>query len=251
MLEFSDLTHHTINSIVASCISVRKLHSRLSGLWAYRPTHKPVPLLLNQLDEIKRAENVDEVFSILSSYYSFFNYVIIEKLIDWFGTTEDKKLLETYTENFKKFCKRRTFECPPNKFGHINKGKTNLIMKVEESWDPKEGCPLENVLHLRNSLADILEVELETLLLCQIQKGCVELLFQVPSFVEEDIFPLSMEQERSLTFVGVIRLTCGSYRFPKLLEVCLHKIQKIFVISLLVIFFRHWCHKRLHRLKLK
>ena len=229
MLEFGDLKHHTINSIVSSGVSVKELHTSLSSLGAYRPVHNQVPLLRNQMDEIERAEDVRSVFCILDKYYSFFNYGILEKLIGWFGTPEDKERLQTYTENFKRFCKRRTFECPPDVFGHtVDKGKTNLVVKYEESWDPTEGCSLENVLRLRNYLADILEVKPETLYLCRVDEGCIELLFQVPSFVEEDIFPLSMEQERSLTAVGVTRLTCGSYRFPQPPEVCLHvhKVQK-------------------------
>ena len=224
-LKFGDLIHHTINSIVSS-VSVKELRTRLSILGAYRPTHKPVPLLRDQLDAIERAEDILSVFCILDKYYSFFNYSIIEQLIRWFGTPEDKKRLETYTENFKRFCKRRTFECPPDIFGHtVDKGKTNLVVKVGESWDPREGCSLENVLHFCNSLANILEVEPETLYLCQINEGCVELLFQVPSFVEEDIFPLSIKQERSLISVGVTRLTCGSYMFLQPAEVGLPKVH--------------------------
>ena len=234
MSKFGDLIHHTVNSIVSS-VSVKELRIRLSSLGAYRPTRDPVPLLRNQMDEIERAEDVLSVFCILDKYYSFFNYGIIEKLIGWFGTPEDKERLETYTENFKRFCKRRTFECPPDIFGHtVDKGKTNLVMKVEESWDPTEGCSLENVLRLCNSLADILEVEPETLYLCRIDKGCVELLFQVPSFVEVDILPLSMKQKRSLTAVGVTGLTCGSYKWRLFQspEVRLHMVLNyiVFVI---------------------
>ena len=229
MSMFGDLIHHTVNSIV-SRVTVKELRIRLKCLEAYRPTRSPVPLLRDQMDEIERAEDVLSVFCILDKYYSFFNYGIIEKLISWFGTPEDKERLETYTESFKTFCKRRTFECPPDIFGHtIDKGKTDLVVKVEESWDPtpREGCSLENLRRLCNSLADILEVEPETLYLRQINKGCVELLFQVPSFVEEDIFPLSLEQERALTAVGVTRLTCGSYRFPQSPEVGLHYMYTV------------------------
>ena len=227
MDEFNDLTHYTIKSIVSSCVSVKEIHTRLSGLGAYKPIHKKDPLLRDKLDEIERAENVENVFNILHNYYSLFNYHIIEKLIDWFGTPEDKKRLQTYTEHFETFCKRMTFECPPDIFGRVMKGKTDIVVKVEESWGPAKGCPLETVLRLRNCLGDILGVEPSTLYLCRIDEGCVELLFQVPSFVGEDIFPLSIEQERSLTSVGVIRLTCGSYIFPQHHEECLHKVPMI------------------------
>ena len=230
--EFSDLIHYTITSI-ASQVSVLKLRTRLSSLGSYRPTRDPVPLLRNHLDEIRRTEDVEEVFCILDDYYSFFNYGVIEKVIGWFGTPEDKERLDAYTEHFTRFCKRRTFECPSDIFAHpVDKGKTNLVVKVEESWDPTEGCSLENVLRLHNSVAEILEVESETLHLCRIDKGCVELLFQVPSFVEEDIFPLSTEQERSLASIGVSRLTCGRYSYPHSQEVCL-VVQFQFVLSVI------------------
>ena len=114
------------------------------------------------------------------------------------------------------------FECPADMFAPVDKGDTVLVVKFEESWDPTEGCSLENVLHFSNTLAEILEVEPVTLHLRQIDQGCVQLQFQIPSFVEEDIFPLSVEQERSLPFVGVTRLTCGSYRFPQPPEVRWH-----------------------------
>ena len=54
--------------------------------------------------------------------------------------------------------------------------------------------------------------------LCRIEKGCIQLIFQVPSFVQQKIFPLSREQEKALEAEGVIKLTCGKYQFPALTE---------------------------------
>ena len=247
MHEFSDLIHYTIKSIVSSGVSVGELHTRLSTLEAYTPTHKQVPLLRDQLDDIERAETIDRVFSILQKYYSFFNYGIIEEVISWFGTPEDKERLETYAKKFKEFCKRRTFECPPDISRPAEKGQTNLVLKVEENWGPKIECQapvteclLDSVLLLHISLSDILGIMPWTLNLRRIDKGCMELLFQVPSFIEEDIFPLSMEQEKSLSAVGVTRLTCGSYSFPQPQEVHLHKVENYFCdFSYLKFCFRH------------
>ena len=47
------------------------------------------------------------------------------------------------------------------------------------------------------------------------EKSCFQFTFQVPSFVQQDIFPLSREQERALASKGITRLTCGEYQFPK------------------------------------
>ena len=39
------------------------------------------------------------------------------------------------------------------------------------------------------------------------------MMFQVPSFVQQEIFPLSEKQEKALKAVDVIKLTCGKYQF--------------------------------------
>ena len=41
-----------------------------------------------------------------------------------------------------------------------------------------------------------------------------QLTFQVPSFVQQEILPLSREREMALEEEGVIQLTCGEYKFP-------------------------------------
>ena len=38
-------------------------------------------------------------------------------------------------------------------------------------------------------------------------------MFQVPSFVQHSLFPLSSEQEMALVAEKVIKLTCGNYEF--------------------------------------
>ena len=47
--------------------------------------------------------------------------------------------------------------------------------------------------------------------LCRVVKGCFQLTFQVLSFVQQDIFPLSTEQEMFLETKCVIELMCGEY----------------------------------------
>ena len=42
------------------------------------------------------------------------------------------------------------------------------------------------------------------MLLCRVVEGCIQFTFQVPSFVQQKIFPLSKEQEKALAAMGVI-----------------------------------------------
>ena len=217
--KFSDVIHHTIISLNANPnISVKILSSRLASLDAYKPIRAQKPLLRDDLEKIGSCKTIDEVFFILRKYYSFFNYGIVQKIITWFGTPADVERLQEYTTKFNQFCERRIFECPPDIFGHLHEGKNVLVIKTEASWDPREETQektLEQVLELKISFAEILGVEPETLYLCRIDKGCMQLLFRVPSFIEEDVFPLSVEQESSLVSVGLAKLTCGEYTFSQ------------------------------------
>ena len=50
--------------------------------------------------------------------------------------------------------------------------------------------------------------------LCRVVKGCFQLTFQVSSFfLQQELFPLSTEQEMFLETECVIELTCGEYQF--------------------------------------
>ena len=49
--------------------------------------------------------------------------------------------------------------------------------------------------------------------LCRVEKGCIQLIFQVPSIVQQQISPLSRKQEEILNAEGVIKLTCADYHF--------------------------------------
>ena len=77
-----------------------------------------------------------------------------------------------------------------------------------------EDCIFSQTWGFRHKLSEILRVSSQSILrLCRVEKGCFQLTFQVPSFLQQEIFPLSREQERALEAVGIIRLTCGEYQF--------------------------------------
>ena len=69
-------------------------------------------------------------------------------------------------------------------------------------------------MHIPTLLSETLHVSSKgVMLLCQVDEGCIQLTFQLPSFVQQNIFPLFKEQEKSLAAMGVMKLTCGKYQF--------------------------------------
>ena len=85
-------------------------------------------------------------------------------------------------------------------------------MKVDSQY---EKYTVEEIEGFRQELSEILHLSSRGILrLCRVDKGCFQLMFQVPSFVQHEIFPLSCEQKRSLEAMGVMKLTSGEYQFP-------------------------------------
>ena len=214
IFRFCELIFHAIQSLTTNGVSVVSLRTTLANLGTYMSVGNQAALLRDQMERLRRAQTIEEIFDILSDYYSFFNYGLIEMIIHQFGTPDDRERLDTYIRDFRQFCSRRTFQCTPNIFGRtVKNGRSVLVVKVKQKWDPQEGRNLDQVLRLRNTLADILGVRPETLYLWRINRGCVELFFQVPGFVERDIFPLSPRQESRITSTGITKLVCGSNEF--------------------------------------
>ena len=186
----------------------------LSSMGAFDPVFKEpqVPLFQYCFEELKTADAIPKIFLVLKDYFSFFNYDIIEHIITVLGTEEDKANLQSYKNRFDQYAKRRIYECGPH-FGPVSDtDHADVFVKVDSLYD---NYTVEEIKGFCNKLSDVLQISSQGVLrLCRVEKGCFQLTFQVPSFVQQKIFPLSRGQEETLEAEGVIKLTCGEYRFP-------------------------------------
>ena len=215
IMRFQQLVSTTIKSLQSQCIPPDELVSHVMTLGAFDPVIKKpqVPLFQYCFQELKNADTIPKVFLILNDYFSFFNYDIVEHIINVLGTPEDKTELQRYKEDFYQYTSRRVYECIPQ-FGPVSKtNHADIFVKVDSRYD---NYTLAEIKGFCNKLSEILHVSSGGVLrLCRVEKGCFQLTFQVPSFVQQDIFPLSREQERALASKGITRLTGGEYQFPK------------------------------------
>ena len=214
MIRFQELVSATIESLIQQSVSQHKLVSQVMTLGAFDPVLKEpqVPVLCHHLKELKAASTIYEMFLVLNDYFSFFNYQLIEHIIKALGTKEDGNRLQRYKEEFNQYAKRRIFECLP-KFGPVSDADhADLFVKLDSQYDNYTVAEIEE---FRRKLSKLLRASHQGVVrLCRVDKGCVQLTFQVPLFVQLKMFPLSREQEESLATMGVIRLTCGEYQFP-------------------------------------
>ena len=213
MIRFQELVSATIKSFKRRCVSLDDLVSHVMTLGAFDPVFKKpqVPLFQYCFQELEAADTIPKVFLILKDYFSFFNYHIIEHIIKELGTEEDEAELQKYKEDFNQYSKRRIFECQ-SEFGPISDvHHADIFVKVDAQY---ENYTVAEIEVFRHKLSEILRVSSQGVLrLCRVEKGCFQLAFQVPLFVQHEIFPLSRKQERDLKTEGVIKLTCREYQF--------------------------------------
>ena len=216
MMQFQKLVSATIESLFRQNVSPQRLVSHIMTLVAFDPVfHKPqVPILQECLEELEAADTIFKIFLILKNYFSFFNYGIIEHIIEVLGTEEDKTKLQNYKEKFDQYARRRIYECGPQ-FGPENEpDHPNIVIKLDSRYDNYTVAEIKSFCH---KLSETLHLSSRgVLFLVRVDKGCIQLTLQVPLFVQQEIFPLSREQERTLEAEGVIKLSCGEYhvQFP-------------------------------------
>ena len=226
--KFGRLHSRVYESLCERNVPVDKLVTHLLSLGALDPVYKDSqkPALHYFSQELRSAQSIEDVLYIISDYISFFNYHVIEHIVEGLGTDQDRAELQNYEKEFDEYSKRRVYECPPVYGPKSDAEHVNLVVKVDSVF---EEFTVKALKKFEYRLSRIFCVSSQSVLrLCRVEAGCVQLIFQIPSFVQQEILPLSSEQESALAAEGVIRLTCGDYRFTV-------KVCRCYVVPC------HWC----------
>ena len=223
---FGSLVTTTCDS-VEERIPVVKFAKHILALGAYDPApeERDRSLLDEHRPEIKGAKSISEIFIILSAYWNYLSYEILEYIIEHYGTSDDAERLRDYNEKLYDFCKRSIYEVPMPVRGNGTENKSSPKQKeLYVKLDVRDDIPSEQFNRIKRRIAKILHVQPATLQIYSMNKGCVQLTFLIPKFVAQEIFPLSHEQTSALCKdVSVIRLECGDYVF----EVCYNSVCNI------------------------
>ena len=170
--------------------------------------------LRHRLLELSKARNIDAAMFIIKDYCSFFNYRMLEHIINELGTEQDKLNLKEYKDEFAKYGKRYIFECSKVIGKMSGNGNVTMIVTLDDTFD---NCTVNHIHSFVDNLRKILSIpsnnNIMTLKLCRVEPGSVKLIFQLPDFVCQSIFPLTGEQEAELVSAGIIELSCGDHRY--------------------------------------
>ena len=203
-------------------IPIQNFAGSILELGAYDPAPegRDRSLLDEHREEIIGAQSVVEIFIILSAYWNYLTYEILEYTIELYGTGEDKKRLKSYNEELQKFCQRRIFELallPSGSGNGTGSASSPRQKKFSVKLNVREDITCEDLLRIRRRIAKILRVKLAALSINDVTSGCVQLTFLIPKFIAQEIFLLSSQQTSALSRDAlVIRLECGEHVF----EVC-------------------------------
>ncbi len=156
--------------------------------------------------KIEDAKTLSELFITLRNYISFFNYEIVQYLIELLGSTDDQKQLHEYCSALNQFCQRNVFEVPCEVFSSKSRSQVAVfVLKCTEHY-----ATLEYVQGLKWRIAETLGLRAAALQLCSVKKGCVELHLLISMAVAKCIFPVSTTVQAGLTEMSVKILTCDS-----------------------------------------
>ena len=215
IFKFQELFTATKKSLRDEKVSIAELVGHLECLGSIKPIYNDIgcPPLRCQLPGLVNAETIDAVMSVVKDYCSFFNYHMLEHIINEFGTKQDKENMAGYKEDFNKYAECCITECPSEVGKMSEEGSTNLFVTLDDSFD---NCSISHLNVFIGNLRKILNIPSDvTLRLCHINLGSIKLIFQIPHSVQQTIFSLSSEQEAELSSLGVVQLSCGDYQFTR------------------------------------
>jgi hypothetical protein len=148
---------------------------------------------------------VDDVMKLIESKSSFFNYQLVEYMIQLSGTNDDKQNLGNYRTEFSTYAKRRVYECPAT-FSKSNQSETELHVKLDSKYDK---CTVDELTGFQNRLCRILNRKVYAIRLLSVQRGCFKLVYAISDYIVKSTFPLTEKQESELAALGVLQLMCN------------------------------------------
>ena len=205
MFKFQKLFSSTKKSLKRRNISSQDISNHVECLGSLTPVFEDsgLPVLRKQIPNLQQAQTVDDAMSLISGYCSFFNFHIIEFIIEELGSPEDIANLSRYKEEFNEYAKRHVFQCP-SEVGVVTSGDARMFVTLDETFNK---CSLSTLHLFCSSLRDILNLSPGSgLKLCQIEPGSLKLTFQLPFSLLQGIFPLTEEQESAMARLGVEKL---------------------------------------------
>ena len=155
-----------------------------------RPSEQTLRFI-DQQSDLEKVESIDEIFRIISPFWSFIDYRILEKIIKNLGDDTDQENLAQYITDIKEFLNSWKVE-PHEICQHKSDGlESRIKLRFKLNTDT-----LSMYRDVKAAIARIFSLKVEELQLYSIEEGCIELVFLCPDITQQ--LPLSDEDRKYL-----------------------------------------------------
>ena len=196
-------------------------------------------LLEQRKEEIRKAQDIQTLDDIVRDYVNWFSYSLLSTIVDRvcrkINVRPDnfREKVEKYKEELQSFCKRCIYECPmPSELPPSSKLSKYLCMKVH-MHDKYINVKAEEIMEFQEQLSKALDLSEHTLCLKSVDKGCVEVLFSIPTSIHATLFPLQSDKLNKLALLRVIKICTDGYVIEELDRYSQHSHQgteKVFLL---------------------
>ena len=249
--KFASLLLSVVTSFKRQGIDPRELATGILALTEHADPAVGKPLLERDKDALMRAQLVDHSFDVLRPHMTFFNYEILEFLIEEMGSPNDKLKLQTFLQEFRRFCRRSVFEIPPSVLGHsaekaidqqrfcvkiTKQFKAALLVQCAKQREhdsqstsssqlspgqedregicaPELGISLEDAKEIQRKLASVLKLKVSSIYLDSASSGSIILTFLLPSHIS--LAGLDSDPDIIALSSNGIHILCGPPGKPK------------------------------------
>ena len=158
--------HVPYMKLVDHLMAYRYLHSVL--------TDKSTLYLSHQQSDLEKAESMDNIFRILTPFWSFLDFELLEDIVDdrTLGADGDRQRLDEYSTSLKEFL--YSWKVDAYEVCHHTSESVESQVKLHFKLDTDSLAMYRDV---KAAIARILDVQVHALQLYSIQEGCVELSF--------------------------------------------------------------------------
>ena len=129
-------------------------------------------------DEIEASNDVNKLTKKIHEHQSFMNFdILINKLIQEFGSEQDKTKADNYIESFKEYAKCRVFDCS-KMYQSVLTNHFSAIFIINKNQDEYR---ISDLYSFRLELSKYIDMDDTKILLAGIEGGSVRVLVQIPN----------------------------------------------------------------------
>ena len=217
-----DITRHYASFVqcIKTCIKEKgvetsDLRSYLLNMNSFFRDDKQKPVLFSDLEnELKVAENIDEIFMMISKYASFLNYDIFQSIIKDYEIDKNRDELK-YVKHLKEYVNKHKLsefiDINP-KLKEFDKGK-KIILKI----DIETTCSITHIVDIRKSLARILGLKKSAVRIYDVKEGCIMVMLLIPTTTADVIFSsdkkFTTKEVKKFQALSILWLECNGRNF--------------------------------------